>query len=537
MNRLEKLKALKSKSSSEQVVKVIKGDTGAPGKDGSPGIDGSNGYTPIKGIDYFDGKDGKDGLPGKDGKNGKDGRPGRDGINGKDGKSIKGDKGINWKDDWLILTNYVVDDAVYHEGSSYICVKAHQATWDTSPGIGSSWAEYWSILALKGASITGGSSGGGTSSQWTDVSGGILYNNGHVAVGANADVNGTGQINSYLQSVIGTGTYSTVLGIQETMTGTPASWNVGQIIKTSANFNADVGLLYSGMENTTEVSSSNAHNVNIGTGLYNTFIHRGTGTITTAYGAPNIVVSDNASGTISDARAVYGGVVNKRLGGTITTAYNFYSDTPVATGTIGTMYGMFLAPVSQGSTANYGISIGGASTNTLWIGHDGDFTTAPYGITFGLSKDTNLYRSAANTLKTDDNLVVGSPGTSSGSVVTTDGTQTLTNKRVTPRVTTITSSATPTINTDNCDYVNITALATAITSMTTNLSGTPNHFDKLTIRFKDDGTARAITWGASFEACGVALPTTTVISKRLTVGFLYSTTTSKWGCVASVQES
>lgn len=53
--------------------------------------------------------------------------------------------------------------------------------------------------------------------------------------------------------------------------------------------------------------------------------------------------------------------------------------------------------------------------------------------------------------------------------------------------------------------------------MTTNISGTPTDFQKLLIRIKDNGTARAITWGASFEAKGVALPTTTVISKVLTV--------------------
>lgn len=116
-------------------------------------------------------------------------------------------------------------------------------------------------------------------------------------------------------------------------------------------------------------------------------------------------------------------------------------------------------------------------------------------------------------------------------------TQTLTNKRIDPRVTSITSSATPTINTDNCDAVTITALAAAITSMTTNLSGTPVNFQKLIIRIKDDGTARSITWGASYEARGVALPTTTVISKVLTVGFLYDTVTSKWGCVAVAQET
>lgn len=114
---------------------------------------------------------------------------------------------------------------------------------------------------------------------------------------------------------------------------------------------------------------------------------------------------------------------------------------------------------------------------------------------------------------------------------------TLTNKRITKRVTTITSNANPTINTDNCDVVDITAQAAAIASMTTNLSGTPTNFQTLVIRLKDDGTARAITWGTSYEARGVALPTTTVLSKVLTIGFIYDTTTSKWGCVASAQEA
>ncbi len=112
-------------------------------------------------------------------------------------------------------------------------------------------------------------------------------------------------------------------------------------------------------------------------------------------------------------------------------------------------------------------------------------------------------------------------------------TQTLTNKRVTARTDTTTSSATPTINTDNVDYYSITALAAAITSFTSNLSGTPTTNQKLWIAITDDGTARAITWGASFEASGnVALPTTTVISTRLDVGFVWNETTSKWRCVA-----
>lgn len=99
----------------------------------------------------------------------------------------------------------------------------------------------------------------------------------------------------------------------------------------------------------------------------------------------------------------------------------------------------------------------------------------------------------------------------------------------------ITSSSSPSIDIDKFTNLSITALAEAITSFT--VYGAPYNFQKLIIRIKDNGTARAITWGTSFEAKGVALPTTTVISKVLTVGFIYDTVTSKWGCVASAQEA
>jgi len=108
---------------------------------------------------------------------------------------------------------------------------------------------------------------------------------------------------------------------------------------------------------------------------------------------------------------------------------------------------------------------------------------------------------------------------------------TLTNKRITVRTGTTTSSATPTINTNNIDYYSITALGTNITSMTTNLSGTPTIGQTLWIAITDNGTARTITWGASFEASTVALPTTTVISTRLDVTFIWNEITSKWRCV------
>jgi len=108
-------------------------------------------------------------------------------------------------------------------------------------------------------------------------------------------------------------------------------------------------------------------------------------------------------------------------------------------------------------------------------------------------------------------------------------TLTLTNKRITKRVRSITSAAKPTINTDDCDYVDITALATNVTSMTANLSGTPTIGQTLWISIV--GTAeRTIAWGDKFE--GKLLPGKVDNGKRLDVGFIWNAVSSKWRCVA-----
>jgi hypothetical protein len=117
------------------------------------------------------------------------------------------------------------------------------------------------------------------------------------------------------------------------------------------------------------------------------------------------------------------------------------------------------------------------------------------------------------------------------------GVETLTNKRITKRTLTVASSATPTVNTDSYDAVTITALAANITSMTSGLTGTPNNFDELIYRIKDNGTARTISWGASFESVGEILPTTTAVSKVLVVRLVYNSVTSKWGCALVSKES
>lgn len=109
---------------------------------------------------------------------------------------------------------------------------------------------------------------------------------------------------------------------------------------------------------------------------------------------------------------------------------------------------------------------------------------------------------------------------------------TLANKRITPRVGTVASSATPTIDCDLYDQYNITALAAAITGVT--VSGSPTDGQKLLVRIKDNGTARALTFGSSFVASGsAALPTTTTVNKTHLLGFIYDSAVAKFVCVAA----
>ena len=126
----------------------------------------------------------------------------------------------------------------------------------------------------------------------------------------------------------------------------------------------------------------------------------------------------------------------------------------------------------------------------------------------------------------------GGAGCGGQGTVTLTGTQTLTNKRITPRVGSTTSSATPTINTDLYDYYALTAQAADITSFTTNLSGTPTEGQVLWISIKGTAT-RAITWGASFSSSAVTLPTTTNGTQRLDVSFVWDPASSTWLCVGA----
>ena len=100
------------------------------------------------------------------------------------------------------------------------------------------------------------------------------------------------------------------------------------------------------------------------------------------------------------------------------------------------------------------------------------------------------------------------------------------------RIGTVASSGTPSIDCDLYDQYNITALAAAITSIT--ITGTPTDGQRLLIRIKDDGTARAVSTGASIISSGTAsFITNTVISKTHMMGIIYDAAAAKWVTLAA----
>lgn len=290
-----------------------------------------------------------------------------------------------------------------------------------------------------------------------------------------------------------------------------------------------------GDQTVTNSSDATSHTVTLSASGGSVQLIEGTNiTLTTGGTGSAGTVTITASGGSGDVTKV-GTPVNNQVGvwtgdGTLEGDAAFTFDTATDALSIGTSGVFTTGTIELGAASDTTIARSGAGAITVEGVQVVLANTSPTlatitttgNIELGHASDTTLSRSAAGVLAVEGVVI---PSISS--------TNTLTNKRVTPRAGTTTSSATPTINTDNYDYYSLTAQTVDITSFTTNLSGTPTDGQKLWISIT--GTAaRAITWGASFEASTIALPTTTVSTNRLDVGFVWhGDGVNKWRCVAS----
>jgi hypothetical protein len=212
------------------------GATGATGTQGPIGLTGLTGATGATGATGPAGAQGIQGLTGATGAQGSIGLTGATGAQGPQG--VAGAKGLTWRDAWSTSTSYVTDDAVAHNGSSYIALAANTAV---TPGTD---ATKWSLLAQQGATgqvgamgatgpagvagVTGATGPSGTSS-WTDGSGKVTttVNVGVGTTAPTAALHVVGSVNIQGNNVqTAADTTNTLLGVGAGNTTMAGNYNV-----------------------------------------------------------------------------------------------------------------------------------------------------------------------------------------------------------------------------------------------------------------------------------------------------------------------
>ena len=126
--------------------------------------------------------------------------------------------------------------------------------------------------------------------------------------------------------------------------------------------------------------------------------------------------------------------------------------------------------------------------------------------------------------------------TSTNANITTNLTaNTISSSRLNIRTSTTASTSTLTPDISAYDQYNLTAQAVPLTIAAP--IGTPVDGNKLMIRLLDNGTARALTWNATYTVIGCILPLSTTINKMTYVGCIYNATNSRWDVIAVTTQS
>lgn len=250
------------------------------------------------------------------------------------------------------------------------------------------------------------------------------------------------------------------------------------------------------------------------------------GTGQTSYTDGQLLIGNSTGNTLTKATLTAGsGVSITNGGGSITIAATGSGGTVTSVSWTGgivsianatTTPAFTIAGTSGGipyfSSASTWATSAALTANALMIG--GGAGAAPSTITTG----TGVVTALGNTTNTASGLVTGT------------GTVTLQNKRIDPRVSSTTSSASITPDISAYDQYCLTAQAVGLTVNAP--TGTPVDGDKLMFRFLDNGTSQTITWNATFTVIGTTLPTATTANKMVYVGCIYNAANTRWDVVA-----
>ena len=224
---------------------------------------------------------------------------------------------------------------------------------------------------------------------------------------------------------IGTATPSQVLQI----VGNANDASLGSVLRVGASATSTTNNQY-GIYSITDIEPTGASTATISGAINAIARANNTDALGQVITGASLNGRNNTTGTLSQARGVTAEAENTTTGdittaiggqfavrnsgtGTIVDGIGVRVSNAANNGTITEQFGILVQDLTSG-VSDYGVVIQGADTYALWLGSGADNTDAANGITFGQSADTNLYRSAADTLRTDDTLSVGGSFTFNG---------------------------------------------------------------------------------------------------------------------------